>query len=101
MAYLRTLPATCASLCGTHRAMEIWSKTLQREHPLVACGYSNLGFVYYIQGKYAQAEPLYQQALTIRTQTLQPEHPDVVLSLNNLGALYRDQGKYAEAEPLL
>ena len=52
------------------------------------------------QGKYDEAEPLYQRALAIREKALGPDHPDVAESLNNLAELYSNQGKYAEAEPL-
>ncbi len=33
----------------------------------------NLAILYYEQGKYAEAEPLYQRSLRIREQTLGPE----------------------------
>ncbi len=59
-----------------------------------------LANVYLIQGKYAEAEPLYKRALAIREKALGPEHLVVAQSLNNLAELYRVQGKYAEAEPL-
>jgi CHAT domain-containing protein len=52
-------------------------------------------------GEYAQAEPLYQQALQIRKATLGENHPDYAKSLNNLAVLYQNMGKYAQAEPLL
>ena len=52
------------------------------------------------QGKYEEAEPLYQRALTIREKALGPEHPDTASTLNNLALLYNNQGKYEEAEPL-
>ncbi len=52
------------------------------------------------QGKYVEAEPLYQRALAISENSLGPEHPHVATSLNNLAELYRAQGKYVEAEPL-
>ncbi|MDQ2715171.1 MAG: FxSxx-COOH system tetratricopeptide repeat protein [Chloroflexota bacterium] len=51
-------------------------------------------------GRYAEAEPLFQQALRIREQQLGPEHLDVTYPLAKLAELYRLQGKYAEAEPL-
>jgi len=41
------------------------------------------------QGKYAEAEPLYQRALAISEKTLGPEHPQVATSLNNLALLYQ------------
>jgi tetratricopeptide (TPR) repeat protein len=61
---------------------------------------SNLAFLYRSQGRYDQAEPLYQQALELRKRLLGEEHPYVATSLNNLAFLYHSQGRYAEAEPL-
>ena len=52
------------------------------------------------QGKYSDAEPLYQRALVIKEKALGPDHPDTALSLNNLASLYDNQGKYSDAEPL-
>ncbi|NEQ81057.1 MAG: tetratricopeptide repeat protein, partial [Moorea sp. SIO2I5] len=52
------------------------------------------------QGRYQEAEPLYQQALDLRKRLLGEEHPDVATSLNNLAALYSRQGRYQQAEPL-
>jgi CHAT domain-containing protein/Flp pilus assembly protein TadD len=66
----------------------------------VASSLNNLAILYYAQGKYAEAEPLFQRALLATEKTLGPEHPTVPTSLNNLAELYRSQGKYAEAEPL-
>ena len=53
------------------------------------------------QGKYEQAESLYQRALAIREQQSGPKHPDTANSLENLAELYQAQGRYGEAEPLL
>ena len=61
---------------------------------------NNLAGLYYTQGRYAEAEPLYKRALAIREKTLGPDHPDVANSLNNLAGLYQDQRRYADAESL-
>jgi tetratricopeptide (TPR) repeat protein len=52
------------------------------------------------QGRYAEAEPLFRQALDIMERTKGAEHLDVAVILNNLGELYYIQGRYAESEPL-
>ncbi len=44
-------------------------------HPSVANCLNNLGELYRAQGKYADAEPLCQRALTIFEEVLGPEHP--------------------------
>ena len=60
-----------------------------------------LAEVYSSQGRYAEAEPLYQRSLAIREKALGPEHPSVAIALGNLGKLYRAQGNWSEAEPPL
>jgi len=53
---------------------------------------------YRMQGKYAQAEQFYQQALHIRENQLGTEHLLVAESLNGLATLYEKQGNSAQAE---
>jgi tetratricopeptide (TPR) repeat protein len=53
-----------------------------------------------IQGRYADAVPLYKRPLAITEKTLGPDHPDVAHLLLNLGDLYLNQGRYADAESL-
>ncbi len=65
------------------------------EHPDVARSLNNLAMVYTDQGKYEEAEPLYQRSLAIEEKALGPEHPQVATSLNNLALIYQAQGKYA------
>ena len=48
-------------------ALAIYEKALGREHPNVAASLNNLAALYDTQGKYAEAEPLYQRALAIDT----------------------------------
>jgi tetratricopeptide (TPR) repeat protein len=66
----------------------------------LAYALGRLGFLYYEQGRYLEAEPLLQKALTLTKQLLGSDHPDVATGLNNLALLYRSQGRYSEAEPL-
>ena len=66
----------------------------------VATELNNLAEAYRLQGRYAEAEPLYKHSLAIREKALGPEHPRVATTLNNLAVLYQAQARYAEAEPL-
>ncbi len=50
------------------------------------------------QGRYAEAEPLFQRALAINEKALGPEHPDVAQSLENYAALLRQTARADEAE---
>ena len=43
------------------------------------------------QGRYSDAEPLYQRSLEIRKKSLGEDHPDVAGSLNNLAGLLEAQ----------
>ncbi|KAI9875812.1 MAG: hypothetical protein M1830_007957 [Pleopsidium flavum] len=58
----------------------------------------NLGMLYRPQGKLAEAEVMYQQALTGYEKMLGPEHKSTLDTINDLGLLYMDQGKVSEAE---
>ena len=69
-------------------------------HPHVATSLNNLAALYYSQGRYTEAEPLYLEALDLYKRLLGDNHPDVAQSLNNLAYLYNSQGRYTEAEPL-
>jgi tetratricopeptide (TPR) repeat protein len=60
----------------------------------------NLAMLYQAQGKFAEAEPLYERSLAMTEKTLGPEHPEVAQILNNLASLYQAWGKHADAEPL-
>ena len=83
------------------RARAIREEQLGPTHPQTATNLNNLANLYYNQGKYEQAEPLYQQALSIYEEQLGPTHPRTASSLNSLALLYWNQGKYEQAEPLL
>ena len=47
--------------------------------------------VWWLQGKLAEALPLYEKSLAIRKQVLGDDHPKVAESLNNIGLLYTKQ----------
>jgi CHAT domain-containing protein/Flp pilus assembly protein TadD len=82
------------------RILAIREKALGPNHPDVAQSLNNLASRYQDQGRYADAEPLYNRSLAIYEKALGPNHPDVATSLNNLAGLYYVQGRYADAEPL-
>ena len=77
------------------------AETFEPEDSRLATSLNNLAMLYYSQGNYGEAEPLYQRALAIWEKARGPEHPNLALGLNTLAALYFTQGKYGEAEPLL
>jgi len=88
------------SLLFLNKGLQIRELLLGAEHPDTVMSLNNLADLFHRQGKYAEAENLYQRALTIRENVLGVEHPDTAKSLCNLAILYYFQGMYAEAEPL-
>ena len=70
------------------------------DHPDIATSLSNLAGLYYTQGQYGQAEPLYKRSLAIREKALGPDHPNVAQILGNMAALYRATNRKQEAEKL-
>ncbi|GBO55492.1 kinesin light chain [Pseudanabaena sp. lw0831] len=87
------------------QAISTWEKAIDLQEKLnlsleLAHSLNELGFLYYYQGKYNKAEPLYLRSLEIRERELGVEHSSVATSLNNLAELYNSQGNYNEAEPL-
>ena len=56
--------------------------------------------LYRTQGRYAEAEPLYERALTVGRKAFGRHHPTVATRLNSLAEVYRLQGRYTKAEPL-
>jgi tetratricopeptide (TPR) repeat protein/DNA-binding XRE family transcriptional regulator len=52
------------------------------------------------RGRYVEAEPLCQQALSIGEELLGLSHPEIAVSLNNLASLYETLGRYQDAELL-
>lgn len=59
-----------------------------------------LAQVYERQGKFSEAEPLYQKVLEIDEKALGKEHAAIINDLDNLAVTYIQQKKYKEAEEL-
>ena len=58
---------------------------------------SQRGEALYQQGKYQEALPLLQNALSIRGKFLDTENVDMLESINNLAVLYRTLGQYEKS----
>ncbi len=65
--------------------------------PRLATSLNNLAEVYRLEGRYAEAEPLFKRALAIFEKALGPEHPNVATGLENYAALLRKTGRADEA----
>ena len=53
------------------------------------------------QGRYADAQALFQRLISLIEESLGPSHPRLAPPLNNLAQVYSDQARYSEAAPLL
>lgn len=82
------------------RALAIFEKVLEPEHPNFGDIYNNLAALYYTTGDYERAEVFYRRGLAIREKAFGPEHTAVASSLNNLAGTFLDRGMNEQAEPL-
>ena len=69
-------------------------------HPDTLNSMNGLASLYYSQGKYDEAEPLYVECLALRKAILGTSHPYTLTSMNNLAGLYDSQGKYDQAKEI-
>ena len=67
---------------------------------LSALGLNNLAELYSAQGRYAEAEPLFQRSLPTIEKALGLEHPYVAASIRDYAMLLRATGREAEAADL-
>jgi hypothetical protein len=72
--------------------LAIWRQALGGAHPDTAQGYHNLALNLNAQGKYGEAEPLYQKSLAIWRQALGEAHPHTALSYSGLALNLNAQG---------
>lgn len=60
----------------------------------------NLGWAWFRQERYHEAESLLRETLTGREQTLGSNHLDTLMSMNNLSVVLVEQRSLDEAEEL-
>ena len=70
------------------------------DHPETATSLHELAALYWGQGRYREAEPLYVEALAIRRTAMPEGHPDIAMSFSYLGGHYLTQSRFGEAELL-
>ena len=70
---------------------------LEPVHPDLADTLHNLALLYVNQGRHAEAEPLYQQALVIYEKALGPDHPSLATTLENYASLLHKTERDTEA----
>ena len=64
-------------------------KSLGLDRSEVAESLNNLGFLYRVQARFAEAEPLFKRSLAVEEKVFGPEDSGVATMLNNLAELYR------------
>ena len=84
---------------SARRALAIFERTVGEDHNFLAECVNGIARSVALQGRYAEAEPLFERALAI-FERISPDHPELAESLNGLGAVHTHFGRYAEAQPL-
>ena len=80
------------------KVLAIHRKVLGEAHFRTASDYLNLATSLSMQGKYAEAEEGFRQAVALRHKVLGDDHPATAEAHNNLATDLVAQGKCAEAE---
>ncbi len=83
-----------------HQNIPICQHVFGFDSPETVQSLNYLGETYFEQGKYEQAEPLFQQTLVIHEHLFEEEHARTATSINNLAVLAYYQGKFEQAAPL-
>ena len=79
-------------------AFAIYEGKLGIDHPFVATLLNNIGQMYYLQGRYADAEKVLERSLLIKSKHYPKDHLVFAETHNHLGYLYYLQEKNTEAE---
>ena len=79
------------------QALAAAEKKFGPEHPVVAKALNNLAKLYFVQGRDADAEPLFNRALAILKKALGPAHPAVAAAHSYLAELRIEQREWARA----
>ena len=78
-------------------ALDVFKKTVSREHHTYAAVLNNLGLLYQLMGQYDKAVGYYLECKEIREKTIGKKNTDYATILNNLGLLYVRMGQYENA----
>ncbi len=82
-------------------ALAIRKQRFGEEHPDTLYSMFSLCWLYWLQGRWDEAESLNARTLELSLRVLGEEHIDTMDTMNSLGLVYINQGRFAEAEPLL
>jgi tetratricopeptide (TPR) repeat protein len=81
------------------RALAIFEKVLEPEHPTTAMSLNNFANVLQDQGDLMRPQPLYERALAIWEKTLATEHPNTNRGRYNFARLHLAKRQAVDAQP--
>lgn len=103
---LATLGRLYAQLGLYDRAVEVLRKSVTVErrrgaaHPDLAAALRDLGRALAGGGRFAEAEPVFREALAMAERVYPADHSEVAVAVNNYALIEHDLGRYEAAEPL-
>jgi serine/threonine-protein kinase len=103
---LATLGRLYAQLGLYGRAVEVLQKSVAIErrrgdaHPDLVKALRDLGRALAEGGRFAEAEPVFREALALAERVYPEDHEEIATALNNYALVEHDLGRYATAEPL-
>ena len=74
-------------------------RVLGADHPDTASSLNNLAGLYHARGRYDDAEPLYDEALSISRRVLGAEHPNTKIMHENYEVLLAEMKEKGVAGP--
>ena len=79
-------------------ALELRQLELGSEHPDTVASLVELGRLYWLAGRYPEAQATLEEALAQRQRALGPEHPEVAEVLDHLGSVYGTRASWEAAQ---
>ena len=93
------LKQTGKAMDAAERAMQLARHELDHDKPYLADIISSVADLYVLHQFYAQAIPLYSEAILIREGENGIDDPELGPAFNNLALVYKAMGQYEDAEP--
>ncbi|MEJ0040390.1 MAG: CHAT domain-containing tetratricopeptide repeat protein [Gammaproteobacteria bacterium] len=82
------------------KGLEMRRALLGERHPDTALSYNDLASVMAAAGQYADAQPLFENALKIEIAAVGDHHPTLAVTLNNVALNLANLGRYRSAVPV-
>lgn len=81
--------------------LEHRSALLKDDSVLIANVHSELGSVYYDQGRTREAAEQFLRTLEVNQRVLGPDDPSLAIDYNNVASMYEEIGAFERAEPMM